>query len=190
MAGSEHGMLARDGFPRAAVSGIDLVRDGGDQWLVLEDNLRVPSGIGYAITSLRLVRSVLPELEPPAGVVPVEGVPELLHKTLLAAMPPKAGPDGTIALLTAGPVDSAWYEHQLLAESMALVVPGELAVIDARSTVSARSRPAPAGRDLPAAGRGNPGGRDRLRWPAAVRPAAGGHAGRHGERVNCDHRGE
>jgi len=129
---SEHGELARPGLPRAAVSGIDLVRDSADEWLVLEDNLRVPSGIGYAITSRRLVRSVLPELEPPAGVVPVEGVPELLHKTLLAAMPPKASPEGTIALLSAGPTDSAWFEHQLLAHSMAapLATPAELLVQD------------------------------------------------------------
>jgi carboxylate-amine ligase len=65
-------------------------------------------------------------------VVPVEGVPELLHKMLLAAMPPKAGSEGTIALLSAGPVDSAWYEHQLLAATMdaPLVVPSELAVRD------------------------------------------------------------
>jgi carboxylate-amine ligase len=129
---SEYGELAREGTPRAAVSGIDLVRDAADRWLVLEDNLRVPSGIGYAITSRRLVRSVLPELEPPAGVVPVEGVPELLHTMLQAAMPPKAGTEGTIALLSAGPVDSAWYEHQLLATSMdaPLVVPSELSVRD------------------------------------------------------------
>jgi uncharacterized circularly permuted ATP-grasp superfamily protein len=51
-------------------------------------------------------------------VVPVEGVPELLHTMLQAAMPPKASTEGTIALLSAGPVDSAWYEHQLLATNM------------------------------------------------------------------------
>ncbi|MGI8816914.1 MAG: glutamate--cysteine ligase [Pseudonocardia sp.] len=122
------GRLAPAGLPRAVVSGIDLVRDQANRWLVLEDNLRVPSGIGYAMTSRRLVRSVLPELEPPAGVVPVEGVPELLHKTLLAAMPPNAGADATVALLSAGPIDSAFYEHKLLAEGMdvPLVLPGEL----------------------------------------------------------------
>jgi carboxylate-amine ligase len=129
---SEHGRLARPGLPRAAVSGIDLVRDRADRWLVLEDNLRMPSGIGYAMTSRRLVRSVLPELEPPAGVVPVEGLPELLRKTLRAAMPPKAGPDGSIAVLSEGPVDAAFYEHQLLASSMSvpLVRPDQLTVRD------------------------------------------------------------
>lgn len=137
---TRHGSLAQRGLSRAAVSGIDLVRDHGGRWLVLEDNLRVPSGIGYSIISRRLVRSVLPELEPPAGVVPVEGVPELLHKTLLAALPPKAGPDGTVAVLSGGPSDSAWFEHRLLAENMAvpLVVPAELAI---RDGVVYRSRP-------------------------------------------------
>jgi carboxylate-amine ligase len=126
------GELAQPGVPRAVVSGVDLVREGRDRWLVLEDNLRVPSGIGYAITSRRLVRSVLPELEPPAGVVPVDGVPELLHKTLLSAMPPKAGVDGVVALLSAGPIDSAFYEHRLLADSMdvPLVTPADLVVRD------------------------------------------------------------
>jgi carboxylate-amine ligase len=113
---------------RAAVSGIDLVRDSAQGWLVLEDNVRVPSGIGYAIISRRLVRSVLPDLEPPAGVVPLEGVPELLRKTLHAA---NAAQDG-IALLSAGPVDAAFYEHRLLAEQMdiPLVTPGQLTVTD------------------------------------------------------------
>jgi carboxylate-amine ligase len=129
---SADGELALPGLPRAVVSGIDLVRDQADRWLVLEDNLRVPSGIGYAMTSRRLVRSVLPELEPPAGVVPVEGVPELLHKALLSTMPPKAGADGTVGLLSAGPIDSAYYEHALLADSMGvpLVLPGELEIRD------------------------------------------------------------
>jgi glutamate---cysteine ligase / carboxylate-amine ligase len=116
---------------RAAVSGIDLVRDSAEGWLVLEDNLRVPSGMGYAIVSRRLVRSVLPDLEPPAGVVPLEGVPGLLRKTLLAAAALENG-DDAIALLSAGPIDSAFYEHRLLAEQMAvpLVTPGDLTITD------------------------------------------------------------
>jgi carboxylate-amine ligase len=124
---------------RAAVSGIDLVRDSAEGWLVLEDNLRVPSGIGYAMISRRLVRSVLPDLEPPAGVVPLEGVPKLLRTTLLASNPDRDA-DDTLALLSAGPLDAAFYEHRLLAEQMAvpLVTPGELTVTD--SGVYARGR--------------------------------------------------
>jgi carboxylate-amine ligase len=113
---------------RAAVSGIDLIRDSAQGWLVLEDNLRVPSGIGYAMIGRRLVRSVLPDLEPPAGVVALEGVPELLRETLQAA---NTAGDG-IALLSAGPIDAAFYEHRLLADQMdvPLVTPGDLTVTD------------------------------------------------------------
>lgn len=101
---SRFGALSNRRTVRAAVSGIDLVRDSAEGWLVLEDNLRVPSGIGYAMTIRRLVRSVLPDLEPPGGMVPLEGVPELLRTTLLASVPDGV-PDGndTIALLSAGP---------------------------------------------------------------------------------------
>jgi glutamate---cysteine ligase / carboxylate-amine ligase len=131
---SRFGALCGEPAVRAAVSGIDLVRDSAAGWLVLEDNLRVPSGIGYAMISRRLVRSVLPDLEPPAGVVPLEGVPELLRKTLLAAVPHGAGgtDDAAIALLSGGPVDAAFYEHRLLAAQMdlPLVTPDELTVSD------------------------------------------------------------
>ncbi len=133
---SRFGALCNQRTVRAAVSGIDLVRDSAQRWFVLEDNLRVPSGIGYAMISRRLVRSVLPDLEPPAGVIPLEGVPELLHKTLLASVPhgdsdgDGVDADAAIALLSAGPIDAAFYEHQLLADQMALplVTPGELTV--------------------------------------------------------------
>ena len=72
---------------RIAVAGIDLVRDRADHWLVLEDNLRVPSGIGYAIMTRRLIRSVMPDLEPPAGVVGLEAVPGQLRAALLVGRP-------------------------------------------------------------------------------------------------------
>ena len=117
---------------RIAVAGIDLVRDRADRWLVLEDNLRVPSGIGYAITSRRLIRSVMPDLEPPAGVVSLEGVPGLLRGALLSATERDQLGHDQIALLTAGPADSAYYEHQLLADRMdvPVVTPRDLQVTE------------------------------------------------------------
>ncbi|MDT7576851.1 MAG: glutamate---cysteine ligase / carboxylate-amine ligase [Pseudonocardiales bacterium] len=117
---------------RIAVAGIDLVRDRADRWLVLEDNLRVPSGIGYAITSRRLIRSVMPDLEPPQGVVSLEGVPGLLRGALLSATERDQLGHDEIALLTAGPADSAYYEHRLLADRMGVpvVTPRELQVTE------------------------------------------------------------
>ncbi|WP_219415967.1 carboxylate--amine ligase/circularly permuted type 2 ATP-grasp protein [Pseudonocardia nigra] len=111
---------------RIAVAGIDLVRHRADRWLVLEDNLRVPSGIGYALMSRRLIRSVMPDLEPPTGVVGLERVPGQLRAALLSAV----ADDGEVAVLSAGPADSAFFEHRLLAERMGvpLVTPADLRV--------------------------------------------------------------
>jgi len=127
---SRLGRLVPAGAVRIAVAGIDLVRDRADHWLVLEDNLRVPSGIGYSITSRRLIRSVMPDLEPPAGVVGLEDVPGKLRGALLSATEPDEPGHDEVALLTAGPADSAYYEHSLLAERMGipLVTPRDLQV--------------------------------------------------------------
>ncbi len=100
---------------RAHVAGVDLVRDGAGRWCVLEDNLRVPSGIGYAMQNRRLTRSVIPELPMPDGVLDVEQTPALLRAALLHAA--KVDDPGLV-VLSQGPDDSAWFEHRLLAEEM------------------------------------------------------------------------
>ncbi|GAA1860602.1 hypothetical protein GCM10009836_45950 [Pseudonocardia ailaonensis] len=117
---------------RIAVAGIDLVRDAPDHWLVLEDNLRVPSGIGYSIMSRRLIRSVMSDLEPPAGVVGLEDVPGRLRAALLSATDSGSPGADEVALLSAGPSDSAFFEHRLLADQMGVpvVTPRDLQVTD------------------------------------------------------------
>jgi carboxylate-amine ligase len=117
---------------RVAVAGIDLVRDRADHWYVLEDNLRVPSGIGYSVMSRRLIRSAMPDLEPPAGVVGLDAVPGMLRSALLSATDPDAPGHDEVALLSAGPSDSAFFEHRLLADRMGvpLVTPRDLQVTE------------------------------------------------------------
>jgi carboxylate-amine ligase len=116
------GALVRRPTVRANVAGVDLVRDGQSHWCVLEDNLRVPSGIGYAIQSRRLTTTVIPELPAPPDLLSVEGTPAMLHRALLDAAPPRAGDNPGIIVLSRGPDDSAWYEHRLLAEEMGIPV--------------------------------------------------------------------
>jgi glutamate---cysteine ligase / carboxylate-amine ligase len=129
---NRQGTLTPADAVRIGVAGIDLVRDRADHWLVLEDNLRVPSGIGYAITSRRLIRSVMPDLEAPAGVVGLEGVAGQLRSALLAATNPDLPGHDEVALLSIGPIDSAYYEHQLLADRMGVpvVTPRDLQVTE------------------------------------------------------------
>jgi carboxylate-amine ligase len=107
---------------RTQVAGVDLVRDGDGNWCVMEDNLRVPSGIAYAMQNRRLTCSVLPELPRPAALVSVEDTPKLLKRALLDAAGPSAGDDPEIVVLSQGPDDSAWFEHRMLAEAMEVPV--------------------------------------------------------------------
>jgi carboxylate-amine ligase len=107
---------------RTQVAGVDLVRDGDGNWCVLEDNLRVPSGIGYSMQNRRLTESVLPELPRPDGLLNVEGTPALLATALREAAGSAAGDDPNVVLLSQGPEDSAWFEHRMLAEEMGIPV--------------------------------------------------------------------
>ena len=106
--------------------GFDLVRNEFGGWRVLEDNLRNPSGAGYAIAIRDLIDSVLPDLPRPDGLLdPVTALADL-RECLLSPV----GPDGTAALLSRGPGSSAWFEHRLLAErgGLRLVVADDLVV--------------------------------------------------------------
>ncbi len=126
------GRLAPADAVRITVAGIDLVCDRADHWLVLEDNLRVPSGIGYSIMSRRLVRSAMPDLEPPSGVISLEGVPRTLRSALLSTTADDQPGCDEVAVLSAGPSDAAFFEHRLLADQMAvpLVTPRELQITE------------------------------------------------------------
>jgi carboxylate-amine ligase len=127
------GRLSRDPV-RAHISGTDLVCDRAGNWMVLEDNLRIPSGCAYAIVNRRLLTRHLPELDRPADLGDVDQVPTMLLDTLRAAAPPRAGGEPSVVLLSAGWEDSAWFEHTFLAEEMgiALVQSSDLSVRDGK----------------------------------------------------------
>jgi carboxylate-amine ligase len=128
------GRVAAGSAVRAHIGGTDLVCDRAGQWMVLEDNLRVPSGAGYAIVNHRLLSTHVPELQPPAVLEDADRAPGMLLETLLAAAPAQAPDAPTVVLLSAGWEDSAWFEHTFLAEEMgvALVQPSDLSVRDGK----------------------------------------------------------
>ncbi len=130
-----------DGTTRALIAGLDLVCDGEGRWKVLEDNLRIPSGIAYAMADRRVVRSVLPELQAPEGIMDSDEGPAMLRDALLSCAPPASGDDPALAVLTEGPADSAYFEHAMLAEEMGvpLLEPSGLRVTDDGSVTVAMS---------------------------------------------------
>lgn len=124
---------AANGRPvRAHICGVDLVATAPDRFLVLEDNLRIPSGSGYAMTYREMTNRFFPELPVPPDVVGVESVPEMLGDTLRAAAPPAVGTEVSAVLVTSGRDDAAWFEHRLLAEraGLPLARTGDLSVAD------------------------------------------------------------
>jgi len=114
------GKATHAGVRRAHICGFDIVRDGEGRWLVLEDNVRVPSGVAYAMQSRKLLRQVLPELAGVADLLDVEGVPALLKKTLEETAPAATKGQPSLALLSDGAHDSASFEHRMLAEAMGI----------------------------------------------------------------------
>ncbi len=121
--------LAPGGRPRATVVGFDLLHGPSGEWVVLEDNLRVPSGLAYAVANRRTAAASLPALHPWPGLRPPESVGVDLLDALRQAAPPQCPRDvPRVAVLSDGPANSAWYEHRLLADLMGvpLVRPADL----------------------------------------------------------------
>lgn len=115
----------------AHICGSDLVRDSEGTLFVLEDNLRIPSGVSYMLENRMIAKRVFPELFETTAILPVDDYPAQLYDTL-AALSPRRGATPVIALLTPGIYNSAYFEHCYLAQSMGieLVEGGDLFVDD------------------------------------------------------------
>jgi uncharacterized circularly permuted ATP-grasp superfamily protein len=100
-----------------SVIGTDLVRLDDGQFAVLEDNLRVPSGVSYMLANRQVMKHVFPRLFGHYGVRPIDHYGQVLLATLRALAPPHR-PDPTIVLLTPGVFNSAYFEHTFLARQM------------------------------------------------------------------------
>ncbi len=100
------------------ITGIDLVRTGENDFYVLEDNARTPSGVSYMLENRETMLQMFPELFSRVKVRPVSNYPTMLCRSLRACMPPNASGDETVAVLTPGIHNSAYFEHSFLADNM------------------------------------------------------------------------
>jgi uncharacterized circularly permuted ATP-grasp superfamily protein len=103
----------------AHIAGIDIVRADGGQYYVLEDNLRVPSGVSYMLEDRRMMMRLFPDLFACNRVAPVEHYPDLLLENLRSVAPVGVD-DPTVVLLTPGMYNSAYFEHAFLAQQMGI----------------------------------------------------------------------
>jgi uncharacterized circularly permuted ATP-grasp superfamily protein len=102
---------------RVHVSGVDLIRDEVGEFRVLEDNLRIPSGVSYVIENRRALSQTLPSLFAEARVRPVDDYPARLLNALRASAP-EGVTDPCVVVLTPGVYNAAYFEHALLARLM------------------------------------------------------------------------
>ena len=116
------------------VVGIDLVRTGPDEFMVLEDNARTPSGVSYMLENRETMMAMFPELISRVPVRPVSDYPRRLARSLAACAPDCAGERPVVAVLTPGIFNSAYFEHAFLADQMGaeLVEGSDLRVVDGR----------------------------------------------------------
>lgn len=109
--------VPRDNY--VAVCGSDLIRSPEGKFLVLEDNLRVPSGVSYMLTSRQVMKRVFPSLVQQCGVRSVDHYPQALLSTL-RSLAPEGRHDPSIVLLSPGVFNSAYFEHAYLARQMGI----------------------------------------------------------------------
>jgi uncharacterized circularly permuted ATP-grasp superfamily protein len=101
------------------IAGIDIVRDQEGRLCVLEDNLRVPSGVSYMLENRKMMMRLFPEAFARDAVEPVEHYPDVLHENL-KSVAPTGVTEPTVVLLTPGAYNSAYFEHAFLAQQMGI----------------------------------------------------------------------
>ena len=101
------------------VVGTDLIRTPEGNFVVLEDNLRVPSGVSYMLTSRRVMKHIFPTLFRKCRVRPIEQYSQVLLSAL-KSLAPEGRPEPTVVLLTPGSYNSAYFEHTYLARQMGI----------------------------------------------------------------------
>lgn len=105
------------GGVRVHIGGIDLIRDPGGVFRVLEDNLRTPSGVSYVIENRLVTKKVFPQVFDRARIQRVDLYPSRLAETLRSVSPVDAA-ETAVVVLTPGPYNSAYFEHSFLARTM------------------------------------------------------------------------
>ena len=109
----------------AHIAGVDIVRAGAGEFYVLEDNLRVPSGVSYMLEDRKMMMRLFPELFARHRIAPVEHYPDLLLENL-RSVAPQGISDPTVVVMTPGMYNSAYFEHAFLAQQMGIaLVQGE-----------------------------------------------------------------
>ncbi|WP_395674371.1 circularly permuted type 2 ATP-grasp protein [Inquilinus sp.] len=102
------------------IAGIDIVRVGPSDFYVLEDNARTPSGVSYMLEGREMMMRLFPDLFARHSVAPVEHYPQELLATLTSIAPRNCEGEPTVALLTPGIYNSAYFEHSFLADRMGI----------------------------------------------------------------------
>ncbi|MFZ4536411.1 circularly permuted type 2 ATP-grasp protein [Propionivibrio sp.] len=105
----------------AHIAGVDIVRAGEGEFYVLEDNLRVPSGVSYMLENRRMMMRLFPELFARNRIAPVEHYPDLLLDNL-RTVAPQGISDPTVVVMTPGMHNSAYFEHAFLAQKMGVAL--------------------------------------------------------------------
>jgi uncharacterized circularly permuted ATP-grasp superfamily protein len=101
----------------AHICGTDLVRDADGEFYVLEDNLRVPSGVSYMLENRSIMKRILPEIFEKVDIAPVNDYPDKLLETL-SSLSPRKNQKPCVVVLTPGIFNSAYFEHAFLAQRM------------------------------------------------------------------------
>ena len=104
------------------IVGIDIVRTGPDDFLVLEDNCRTPSGVSYMLENREIMMRMFPELFRSSRILPVDDYPQRLRRTLASVAPPKCDGEPVSVILSPGSFNSAYYEHSFLADQMGIEI--------------------------------------------------------------------